>query len=109
MKPRLTSLTATLGKYDLERYDVVLTTYDVLSNEHSAYQGGVEVSSKGATQNSSADSDDGFGGAVKARKDATAKPKKTKEKGSALFGVDWYRVVVGQWPHSGSLYRSFGP
>ncbi|CAG7854171.1 Uncharacterized ATP-dependent helicase C582.10c [Serendipita indica DSM 11827] len=86
----------TKSEYDLERYDVVLTTYDVLSNEHSAYQGGVEVSSKGTKQNSSEDSDDGFGGAIRARKEAAPKPKKVKEKGSALFKVDWYRVVVDE-------------
>jgi hypothetical protein len=43
---------------------------------------------------------DGFGGSLKARKEALLKSnagsrQKVKEKGAALFGVDWLRVVVG--------------
>jgi hypothetical protein len=96
-----------LASYELERFHVVLTTYDVLASEYAAFQdptGEVKASkskSKEAPTPTGDSSDsDGFGGSLKARRDAlikaNARPRKIKEKASPLFDVNWLRVVVGE-------------
>jgi len=97
-----------LATYELERYHVVLTTYDVLASEYAAFQdptGEIKASKSKAKEavspvDDSSDSD-GFGGSLKARRDAlvkaSAKPRKVKEKASPLFDVNWLRVVVGEY------------
>jgi len=108
-----------LASYELERYHVVLTTYDVLASEYAAFQdptGEIKASkskSKEAAATTptvdSSDSD-GFGGGLKARRDAlvkaNAKPKKVKEKASPLFDVNWLRVVVGEHNSPSLCYQS---
>lgn len=84
-----------------------MTTYDVLASEYAAFHdptGENRASKSKAKEMTSpvdeSDSDDGFGGTLKARKEAllkaNAKPKKAKEKASPLFEVNWLRVVVGR-------------
>jgi SNF2 family DNA or RNA helicase len=101
-----TTLTS-LASYELERYHVVLTTYDVLASEYAAFQdptGEIKASKskskEAATPTADSSDSDGFGGGLKARRDAlmkaNAKPKKAKEKASPLFDVNWLRVVVGE-------------
>lgn len=85
----------------------MLTTYDVLSNEHAAHADpiGAASSNRGKSKGplshaaDASDSDDGFGGSLKARKEKllqqNSKTKRVKEKGSPLFEVEWLRVVIG--------------
>ncbi|KIM23238.1 hypothetical protein M408DRAFT_332443 [Serendipita vermifera MAFF 305830] len=97
----------TKSAYDLEKYHVVLTTYDVLASEFAAFQdptGEMKAARAKAKETTpvddDSDSDDGFGGSLKARKEAllkaNAKPKKVKEKAAPLFEVQWLRVVVDE-------------
>jgi len=92
---------------DLERADVVLTTYDVVANEWAARGGSPEEkpSAKKAkvpiAQDDGSDSD-GFGGDLKKRKEALlatakgSKPKKAVKPQNALFQVNFLRVVVDE-------------
>jgi hypothetical protein len=106
--PRL-SIKGFLATAELERYHVVLTTYDTLSSEYATSQdpsSREEPSTKGKSKSLPPDAEssesDGFGGSLIARKEAllkaNAKPKKTKAKSGALFEVSWLRVVIGRLP-----------
>jgi SNF2 family DNA or RNA helicase len=91
---------------DLERVDVVLTTYDVVANEWAARGSADEKPSarkvkESVVQDGDSDSD-GFGGDLKKRKEALlaaakgSKPKKAVRPHDALFQVTFLRVVVDE-------------
>jgi hypothetical protein len=92
---------------DLERVDVVLTTYDVVANEWAARGGSADEkpSAKKAKVPKAPDDDsdsDGFGGDLKKRKEALlaaakgSKSKKAAKPQDALFQVNFLRVVVDE-------------
>jgi len=95
---------------DLERADVVLTTYDVVANEWAARGGSADDKPAGkkskkslpATAPDDNSDSDGFGGDLKKRKDALlaaakgSKPKKAVKPQNALFQVNFLRVVVDE-------------
>ena len=92
---------------DIERADVVLTTYDVVANEWAARGGTVDErpSAKKVKVPKAPDDDsdsDGFGGNLKKRKEALlaaakgSKSKKTVKPQDALFQVNFLRVVVDE-------------
>ena len=98
---------ALIDQEDLERADVVLTTYDVVANEWAARGGAVDdkPSAKKAKAPKALDDDsdsDGFGGDLKKRKEALlaatkgSKSKKTVKPQDALFQVNFLRVVVDE-------------
>ncbi|CAE6346188.1 unnamed protein product [Rhizoctonia solani] len=88
----------------LERADVVVTSYQVVSSEHAAYLGGAASSAaqpKKATtgkakkrieSDDSGLSSDSDGGAPAKKKPAGSK----KPKPAALFGVRWWRIVLDE-------------
>ena len=71
----------------LRRAHVVITSYNTVTSEHSAYL----ASAKDDRENSSGseDSDE------LSKKLAAAKKRVSKSQKSALFGVKWWRVVLG--------------
>jgi hypothetical protein len=98
---------------DLERADVVLTTYDVVANEWAVRGGSADEKPAAkkakapvapATPDEDSDSD-GFGGRLKQRKEALlaaakgSKPKKAVKPQDALFQVNFLRVVVDEVRH----------
>lgn len=96
-----------IDQEDLERADVVLTTYDVVANEWAARGGSVGEKPPAKTAKvpkvPDDDSDsDGFGGDLKKRKEALlaaakgSKSKKTLKPQDALFHVNFLRVVVDE-------------
>jgi hypothetical protein len=95
---------AHIDREDLERADIVITTYDVVANEWAARGGSVDAkpSAKKAKVPKAPDNDsdsDGFGGDLKKRKDtllAAAKGPKSKKPQDALFQVNFLRVVVDE-------------
>jgi hypothetical protein len=98
---------ARIDPEDLERVDVVLTTYDVVANEWAARGGPADEkpSAKKAKVPKPAENDsdsDGFGGDLKKRKEALmiaakgSKSKKAVKPQNALFQVNFLRVVVDE-------------
>jgi len=96
-----------IDQEDLERADVVLTTYDVVANEWAARGGSADEkpSAKKAKAPKTPDDDsesDGFGGDLKKRKEALLaaakgpKSKKVLKPQNALFQVNFLRVVVDE-------------
>jgi hypothetical protein len=96
-----------IDQEDLERADVVLTTYDVVANEWAARGGPTDEkpSAKRTKVPKAPDDDsdpDGFGGDLKKRKEAllaaakASKSKKVVKPQDALFQVNFLRVVVDE-------------
>ncbi|KAF8607218.1 hypothetical protein BDV93DRAFT_435751 [Ceratobasidium sp. AG-I] len=88
----------------LQRVDVVITSYQVVSSEHGAHLGGASSSaaapkkkaavSKSKKKIESDDSDlsgDSDVGSSLAKKKTSSKPKP-----AALFGVKWFRIVLDE-------------
>ena len=100
---------ARIDHEDLERADVVLTTYDVVANEWAARGGTLDEKPsakkakvpKAPAPDDDSDSD-GFGGNLKKRKEALlaaakgSKSKKAVRPQDALFQVNFLRVVVDE-------------
>ncbi|KAG9083196.1 hypothetical protein FRC07_013982, partial [Ceratobasidium sp. 392] len=89
----------------LEKADVVITSYQVVSSEHAAHLGGsassaAEPKKKTAaskskktnlSDDSESDSDERVGRSLGAKKGGTKKAKP-----AALFGVKWWRIVLDE-------------
>lgn len=73
-----------MGKV-LQRYDVVITTFNTLASEHGA------TSNKKSPTESDDDSSDSDSVIAKPKKKAVA-----KKAASPLFEVKWLRVVIGK-------------
>lgn len=103
-------------KDDLLHYDVVITTYNVIQQEHGNYLT-AQASGRKAGGKSRSDSDDsdsssdgGFGGSLGKKKKSVKKtkgkpPTKAAAKSAtrkALFEIKWHRVILGQFFPSSS-------
>ena len=79
---------------DLEKYDVVITTFQILGSEYGALasNGSTATSAPSSAPASDSDSADSF---ILQRK-PKAKTKKPAAKPNALFKVKWLRVVIGE-------------
>lgn len=76
-------LTLAAGKV-LEKYDVVITTFQTLASEFKVY----EERGKSAVDSDSSESETFGRKTLKSKKKAKATP-------SAIFDVKWLRVVIG--------------
>lgn len=88
---------ATSDAAALQKYHVVVTTYDTVKSEHGVFAPEAKDESKASSKKKSspADSDEDSDESVYSRP-ATKKGKgKAATKKCALFGVKWYRVVLG--------------
>ncbi|KAF5384216.1 hypothetical protein D9615_003378 [Tricholomella constricta] len=86
----------------LRKFRVVVTTYDVVKSEYEAYmstakdESQTKLTSKKKTADSS-DDDDSSGPAEHFGRTIASKTKKSKwNKKAALFGVQWWRVVLDE-------------
>lgn len=85
----------------LQKYHVVVTTYDTVKSEHASFspEAKDESSSKASSKKSSrADSDGDSDESVVLRPAAKKGKGKAAAKKCALFGVKWYRIVLGSSP-----------
>lgn len=73
----------------LQRAHVVITSYSTITSEHSTH---LTSAKKSKVNSDDSDDSDGFGEKLKAAKKKAAKSQK-----SALFGVKWWRVVLGSF------------
>src|SRR5579859_7918355 len=89
-------LTHNVDPERLKRSHVVITSYSTVASEHAAFVPEGKDKSKGkktahlGSDSDSADSDSGgdnFGGVLKATRSSGKKV--------ALFGVNWWRIVLG--------------
>lgn len=86
----------------LQKYHVVVTTYDTIKSEHAAYypEAKDESSSKASSKkkvSAGSDSDDSDSDSAPARPAAKKGKGKAATKKCALFGVKWYRIVLGSF------------
>jgi hypothetical protein len=85
----------------LQRYHVVVTTYDTVKSEYMAYSPAAKDESKGSSSKASSkktspntsddDSEENFGRAIK----KPAVKGKAPVKRCAIYGIKWFRIVLG--------------
>lgn len=85
------NLKLTTDSKELLKYDVVITTFQVLASEYGVHENGPKNVAAILAENSSEDSDD----------DAVQKRRMKLKKAAAaratpLFDVKWLRVVIGR-------------
>lgn len=74
----------------LKKAHVVITSYSIVANEYAAHSGDGKDESKSKSKKSKKDDDESSDEEVLPKKSRKAPKKK-----AALFGVKWWRIVLG--------------
>ncbi len=86
-----------LDPADLRKYQIIVTTYDVVKSEFAAYRPPAKDESKQSKLKTSKDNSESsdeaehFGRTLKAK----GKPKRAVKVKDALFHVKWWRIILG--------------